>query len=66
MYLHVSVNRIMAGKTLNAGQICLAPDYVFVPEAKKDNFISQSKDTFTGFLASVDSISHIEAWPKLQ
>jgi coniferyl-aldehyde dehydrogenase len=40
----VSVNRIMAGKTLNAGQICLAPDYVFVPEAKKDNFISQSKE----------------------
>ena len=43
----VSVNRIMAGKTLNAGQICLAPDYVFVPEAKKDNFISQSKEIIT-------------------
>jgi coniferyl-aldehyde dehydrogenase len=29
-----SVGRIMAGKTLNAGQICLAPDYLLVPEEK--------------------------------
>ena len=26
--------RVMTGKTLNAGQICLAPDYVMVPEGK--------------------------------
>ncbi len=31
--------RIMAGKTLNAGQICLAPDYVFVPKEKTADFI---------------------------
>jgi coniferyl-aldehyde dehydrogenase len=31
--------RIMAGKTLNAGQICLAPDYAFVPEEKTRDFI---------------------------
>ena len=31
--------RIMTIKTLNAGQICLAPDYVFVPEAKLDEFV---------------------------
>ncbi len=27
-----AASRIMAGKTLNAGQICLAPDYAFVPK----------------------------------
>lgn len=27
-----AVERIMLGKTLNAGQICLAPDYLLVPE----------------------------------
>lgn len=32
--------KIMTGKTLNAGQICLAPDYVFVPEGKVDEFVS--------------------------
>lgn len=31
--------RIMAGKTLNAGQVCLAPDYVLVPEDKVERFV---------------------------
>jgi coniferyl-aldehyde dehydrogenase len=35
--------RIMAGKTLNAGQICLAPDYVLAPDDKLDAFVSQAK-----------------------
>ena len=34
--------RVMTGKTLNAGQICLAPDYVMVPEGKVDNFVSEA------------------------
>ncbi|MCE7997674.1 MAG: coniferyl aldehyde dehydrogenase [Rhodobiaceae bacterium] len=35
--------RIMNGKTLNAGQICLAPDYVFVPEGKVDAFVGAAE-----------------------
>lgn len=35
--------RIMAGKMLNAGQVCLAPDYVFVPEGKLDRFVDAAK-----------------------
>jgi coniferyl-aldehyde dehydrogenase len=31
--------RIMAGKTLNAGQICLAPDYVYVAEGQAEKFV---------------------------
>ncbi len=34
--------RVMTGKTLNAGQICLAPDYVMVPEGKVDEFVEQA------------------------
>ncbi|WKD49190.1 aldehyde dehydrogenase family protein [Microbulbifer spongiae] len=37
--LQESALRIMAAKTMNAGQICLAPDYVFVPEANIAPFI---------------------------
>jgi coniferyl-aldehyde dehydrogenase len=33
-----AANRIMAGKTMNAGQICLAPDYAFVPKEKTAEF----------------------------
>lgn len=32
--------RIMAGKTLNAGQICLAPDYVLAPSERDDEFVA--------------------------
>ena len=36
--------KVMAGKTLNAGQICLAPDYVMVPEAKVDSFVTEAQN----------------------
>ena len=49
----VSVNRVMAGKTMNAGQICLAPDYVFIPKDKKEEFISQSKKVITDMYPSL-------------
>jgi coniferyl-aldehyde dehydrogenase len=34
---------IMAGKTMNAGQICLAPDYVFVPTERMREFVESSQ-----------------------
>ncbi len=37
--LEKAAKRIMAGKTLNAGQICLAPDYAFVPKEKTKDFV---------------------------
>ncbi len=38
-----SVGRIMVGKTLNAGQICLAPDYLMVPEEKLHEVIAAAQ-----------------------
>ena len=37
-----AASRIMAGKTLNAGQICLAPDYAFVPKESTGEFVAQA------------------------
>jgi coniferyl-aldehyde dehydrogenase len=34
--------RIMHGKTLNAGQICTAPDYVLVPEGTERAFVAEA------------------------
>jgi coniferyl-aldehyde dehydrogenase len=34
---------IMAGKTMNAGQICLAPDYVYVPQERIGEFVESSQ-----------------------
>ncbi len=38
-----SMGRIMLGKTLNAGQICLAPDYLLVPEEKLHEVIAAAQ-----------------------
>lgn len=38
-----AATRIMAGKTLNAGQICLAPDYAFIPEGTTDAFVNAAE-----------------------
>ncbi|MFL0198518.1 aldehyde dehydrogenase family protein [Clostridium sp. WILCCON 0269] len=37
--LDIAARRIAWGKCLNAGQICVAPDYLFIPEGKKEEFI---------------------------
>ena len=40
--LQKTTDSIMTGKMLNAGQICLAPDYVFVPEESIEEFVEAS------------------------
>jgi coniferyl-aldehyde dehydrogenase len=35
--------RIMSGKTLNAGQICLAPDYVLAPADRLQEFVAEAR-----------------------
>jgi coniferyl-aldehyde dehydrogenase len=45
--------RIMNGKTLNAGQICLAPDYVLAPEEKVGEFVTQAKAAVTRMFPTI-------------
>jgi aldehyde dehydrogenase (NAD+) len=42
--LDIAVKRIVSGKFLNAGQTCIAPDYVLVHKSIKDKFLSKIKD----------------------
>ena len=39
-----TASRVMQGKTMNAGQICLAPDYALVPEDSVDEFVQATVD----------------------
>jgi coniferyl-aldehyde dehydrogenase len=41
-----AVDSILTGKTLNAGQTCVAPDYVLVPRGREDAFIERARLTF--------------------
>lgn len=38
-----AAERIMVGKCLNAGQTCIAPDYVLLPEGREEAFIAAAK-----------------------
>ena len=41
--LATAVDRIAAGKFLNAGQTCIAPDYVLIPRQRLDGFVAEMK-----------------------
>lgn len=43
--MQLAASNIMAGKTMNAGQICLAPDYVFLPEESRDEFVEAARSS---------------------
>lgn len=41
-----AVERILMGKCFNAGQTCIAPDYVLLPRAMQDEFIEGARTRF--------------------
>lgn len=60
-----AAKRIMLGKLFNAGQTCIAPDYVFVPEGQVDAFVEACKAAATKMYpqlaANVDYTSIVNA-----
>lgn len=44
-----AAKRIAWGKFFNSGQICIAPDYIFVHESKKDEFVNETKKIVASF-----------------
>ena len=49
----VAAARIMAGKVLNAGQICLAPDHAFVPAEREQAFVEQASQAVAKMLPTL-------------
>ena len=47
--LKKAVDAVLLGKCMNAGQICVAPDYVFVPEQKLNDFVTLFLKRFSKF-----------------
>lgn len=48
----IAARRIMWGKCANAGQTCVAPDYVLVPRSSEDAFVKALKDAHDEFYPS--------------
>ncbi|VDB82750.1 unnamed protein product [Peniophora sp. CBMAI 1063] len=61
--LKTTCRRILWGKTANAGQTCVAPDYILVPRSFHDTFVTALRETlneyYPGGAASSDSYSRI-------
>jgi coniferyl-aldehyde dehydrogenase len=51
--LKTTAKRIMFGKTMNAGQICLAPDYVIIKKDKRDEFIAETENAINEFYPDI-------------
>lgn len=50
--IQAAAEKIMRGKTTNAGQICVAPDYLLCPKDVQDEFIEASKKAVEQFFGS--------------
>ena len=50
--LSTAVKRIVWGKFLNAGQTCVAPDYILIQESLKAAFIEKFKEVVTEFFGT--------------
>jgi len=56
--IKVAARRIILGKFLNAGQTCIAPDYVLVHETVKDTLLNELKDAIQIFYTHDPSSSY--------
>lgn len=54
MPLEIAVERMIYGKCLNAGQICVAPDYVLCPKAQVDEFIATYRTKFNAMYGAIN------------
>jgi coniferyl-aldehyde dehydrogenase len=66
--LKVAAARVMNGKTLNAGQICLAPDYVLAPKDQVEGFVAAARASVATMFPTIkdnpDYTSIIELKPE--
>ena len=47
--LNLAAKRILFAKTMNAGQICLAPDYIFLEKKLQEKFVKELQNVFESY-----------------
>ena len=52
--LEIAAERICFGKMMNAGQLCLAPDYVYCPKDKVDRFAAAIREHYARMYPRLD------------
>lgn len=61
--LRLAARRIVSGKIVNAGQTCVAPDYLFVESSVKDELISYIREYHNKFLGEAPCSNQF--YPKI-
>jgi len=56
--LKKAAERILYAKFMNAGQTCIAPDYLFLPEEMVDDFVAESKRIMAKRYPELDSVDY--------
>jgi coniferyl-aldehyde dehydrogenase len=51
--LRRSAARIAQARMINGGQVCVCPDYVFVPEDRVEAFVDVARETLRGMFSSI-------------
>jgi acyl-CoA reductase-like NAD-dependent aldehyde dehydrogenase len=50
-----AVDRILVGKLLNAGQTCIAPDYVLLPAGQRETFVDACKQAVAKMFPTIEN-----------
>jgi len=61
--VETAARRIAWGKFLNNGQVCIAPDYIFVHKSKKEAFIEAVKKNITQFYT--EDASKVDSYARM-
>lgn len=48
-----AASRIAEARMVNGGQVCVCPDYVFVPDAEVDRFVAVARTTLSGLFPTI-------------
>lgn len=61
--MEIAARRIVWGKFMNAGQTCIAPDYLFVHSSLKEELVRRISDAVTRFYGN--DLRHSPGYPRI-
>ncbi|KAJ2928248.1 hypothetical protein H1R20_g8864, partial [Candolleomyces eurysporus] len=63
--LESAASRILWGKVVNAGQTCVAPDYILVPRSFQDTFVDALKKKYQEFYPGAEGPKKDDAYARI-
>ncbi len=65
--MNIVIKRLVMGKIINCGQTCVAPDYIFVPSKRKDEFVKIFKQIVSEFFSygNLDEVDTYKSMTKI-